>query len=169
VGLRSQLALIGLITLTLPWAGCQYLRETEEALRQGQQTLLLDTGQSLAALLAERPALFPESSEVPGALTLYAHPVEGTPVLDGFADDWVTPGGAEPVAVGGAARLLVGGNARHLYVFLDVTAAGDAAGKRIELAVFSTGVATDLQARSDRVLWLDDHLPALTGQEGTDA
>ncbi len=135
MGLRSQLALIGLITLTLPWAGCQYLRETEEALRQGQQTLLLDTGQSLAALLAERPALFPESSEVPGALTLYAHPVEGTPVLDGFADDWVTPGGAQAVAVGGAARLLVGGNARHLYVFLDVTAAGDAAGKRIELTL----------------------------------
>jgi len=135
VGLRSQLALIGLITLTLPWAGCQYLRETEEALRQGQQTLLLDTGQSLAALLADRPALFPESADVPGALTLYAHPIEGTPVLDGFADDWVTPGGAEPVAVGDAARLLVGGNARHLYVFLDVTAAGDAAGKRIELAL----------------------------------
>jgi len=41
------------------------------------------------------------------------------------------------------------------------------AGKRIELAVFSTGVATDLQARSDRVLWLDDHLPALTGDPGT--
>ncbi|PYZ99460.1 NYN domain-containing protein [Gammaproteobacteria bacterium 2W06] len=40
------------------------------------------------------------------------------------------------------------------------------AGKRIELAVFSTGVATDLQARSDRVLWLDDHLPALTGEDG---
>jgi len=141
VGLRSQLALIGLITLTLPWAGCQYLRETEEALRQGQQTLLLDTGQSLAALLADRPALFPDAAEVPGARTLYAHSIEGTPVLDGFADDWVTPGGAQPVAIaaagdpGDATRLLVGSNARHLYVFLDVTAAGDAAGKQIELSL----------------------------------
>ncbi|MDR9414225.1 MAG: NYN domain-containing protein [Spiribacter sp.] len=36
-------------------------------------------------------------------------------------------------------------------------------GKRIELAVFSTGVATDLQARADRVLWIDDHLKTLTG------
>lgn len=139
MGLRSQLALIGLVTLTLPWAGCQYLRETEEALRQGQQTLLLDTGQSLAALLADRPGLFPDATDVPGARTLYAHPIEGTPVLDGFADDWVMPGGAEPVAVGSAAQLLVGGNARHLYVFLDVTAGGDAAGKRIELTLDATG------------------------------
>jgi dedicated sortase system histidine kinase len=135
VGLRSQLALIGLITLALPWAGCQYLRETEEALRQGQQTMLLDTGRSLAALLAERPTLFPEAADVPGARTLYAHPVAGTPVLDGFADDWIIPGGAEPVAAGPAAALLVGANARHLFVFVDVSATGDAAGKHIDLAL----------------------------------
>ncbi len=135
MGLRSQLALIGLITLALPWAGCQYLRETEEALRQGQQTMLLDTGRSLAALLADRPALFPEAADVPGARTLYAHPVAGTPVLDGFADDWIIPGGAEPVSVGPAAALLTGANARHLFVFVDVSAAGDAAGKYIDLAL----------------------------------
>lgn len=35
-------------------------------------------------------------------------------------------------------------------------------GKGIELAVFSSGVATDLQARADRVLWIDHHLDALT-------
>lgn len=37
-------------------------------------------------------------------------------------------------------------------------------GKDIELAVFSTGVATDLQARADRILWIDEHLSTLTGQ-----
>jgi uncharacterized LabA/DUF88 family protein len=36
-------------------------------------------------------------------------------------------------------------------------------GKGLELAVFSTGVSTDLQARSDRVLWLDEHMDELTG------
>lgn len=36
-------------------------------------------------------------------------------------------------------------------------------GKRIELAVFSAGVSTDLQARSDRVLWIDDHRDDVTG------
>lgn len=35
--------------------------------------------------------------------------------------------------------------------------------KRIELAVFSAGVSTDLQARSDRVLWIDDHMDEVTG------
>ncbi len=29
-------------------------------------------------------------------------------------------------------------------------------GKRIELAVFTKGVSTDLQARADRIYWIDD-------------
>ncbi|MBA1145697.1 NYN domain-containing protein [Ectothiorhodospiraceae bacterium WFHF3C12] len=36
-------------------------------------------------------------------------------------------------------------------------------GKGLELAVFSTGVSTDLQARSERVLWIDEHMEQLTG------
>lgn len=40
------------------------------------------------------------------------------------------------------------------------------AGKGIELAVFSSGVATDLQARADRIVWIDEHLEAVTGQAG---
>ncbi|MEX0384685.1 NYN domain-containing protein [Spiribacter sp. 392] len=40
------------------------------------------------------------------------------------------------------------------------------AGKDLELAVFSTGVSTELQSRAARVLWLDDHVPALTGEAG---
>ncbi len=38
-------------------------------------------------------------------------------------------------------------------------------GKNLELAVFSTGVATDLQARAQRVLWLDEHTSMLTGED----
>lgn len=36
-------------------------------------------------------------------------------------------------------------------------------GKGIELAVFSSGVSTDLQARADRVLWIDDHMDDVVG------
>ncbi|WP_440995115.1 NYN domain-containing protein [Arhodomonas sp. SL1] len=36
-------------------------------------------------------------------------------------------------------------------------------GKGIELAVFSAGVSAELQARSDQVLWLDEHMDELTG------
>lgn len=35
-------------------------------------------------------------------------------------------------------------------------------GKSIELAVFSTGVSTDLQARAERVLWIDEHMDEVT-------
>lgn len=36
-------------------------------------------------------------------------------------------------------------------------------GKGLELAVFSSGVSTDLQARAERILWLDDHMDELVG------
>lgn len=43
-------------------------------------------------------------------------------------------------------------------------------GKGLELAVFSTGVSTELQARADQILWLDEHVSALTGEnEGAEA
>lgn len=134
MGLRTQLALIGLITLTLPWAGCQYLRETEEALRQGQLTMLLTTGESIAALLGDRPSLFPDSAGHSDARTLYAHDIGNTPTLDGFADDWTLPPRAAPLLIGDVMRLLIGRTSQHLYLHMDVTAAGDAEGKRIEIA-----------------------------------
>ena len=40
MNLRRQLLLVSLLTLILPWAGCQFVRETESALREGQQQML---------------------------------------------------------------------------------------------------------------------------------
>ena len=40
MNLRKQLLLVSLLTLILPWAGCEFIRETESALRQGQQQFL---------------------------------------------------------------------------------------------------------------------------------
>ena len=37
MSLRRQLILVSLLLLTLPWAGCQFLREMETALRQGTE------------------------------------------------------------------------------------------------------------------------------------
>jgi hypothetical protein len=39
-------------------------------------------------------------------------------------------------------------------------------GKNLELAVFSSGVSTDLQARAERILWLDEHMDALVTGSG---
>ena len=39
MSLRLKLLLLGLFTLVLPWEGCEYAREMESALRDGEQTL----------------------------------------------------------------------------------------------------------------------------------
>ncbi len=134
MGLRAQLALIALVTLILPWAGCQYLRETEEALREGQQTMLLAAGGSIAALLGDRPSMFPPVDPADTASTLYAHDIRNTPTLDGFADDWTLPLPTEPIRPEDDFAILVGRTAQHLYLLADVVADGDAEGKRIEIA-----------------------------------
>ena len=55
--LRTQLLLVSLLTLALPWAGCQYVREFETALRQSQQNSLADGAGAIAAALEERRSL----------------------------------------------------------------------------------------------------------------
>lgn len=55
--LRRQLLLVSLLLLSLPWAGCQFVREMEAALRHGQEQSLQATAQAVAAVLAERDEL----------------------------------------------------------------------------------------------------------------
>jgi len=63
VSLRRQLLVVALLLLSLPWAGCQFVREMEDALRAGQAQALRATGDSadiadqlLERFLAELPA-----------------------------------------------------------------------------------------------------------------
>ena len=67
--LRRQLLLVCLLTLVLPWAGCQFIRETESALREGQQQMLAGTAQAIAdarrlgrkiGLCGQAPSDYPE-------------------------------------------------------------------------------------------------------------
>ena len=51
--LRRQLLLLSLLLLSLPWAGCQYVREMEGALQSGQEQSLLATTQALATVLRD--------------------------------------------------------------------------------------------------------------------
>ena len=89
--LRSQLVLLSLITLSLPWAGCQYLRHVDAALAQGQMQTLEATGNAIAARLASAPQLItpdPERSGRPPGAQLYLNPLPQPPVLDGYGGDW---------------------------------------------------------------------------------
>ena len=57
--LRRQLLLVSLLTLMLPWAGCEFIRETESALRTSQQTMLSGLARAVADSLAAYPEAFP--------------------------------------------------------------------------------------------------------------
>src|SRR5205807_8674498 len=72
MSLRLKLLLLGLATLILPWGGCQYAREMEAALREGEQSSLQAVSQTIAASLQGRTDLLyreafppPDASEAP--------------------------------------------------------------------------------------------------------
>jgi two-component system, OmpR family, sensor histidine kinase ChvG len=90
--LRRQLILVSLLTLSLPWAGCQYIQEMEGALRQGQVIALSASAQAVADRVGSDAELM--ASLVQPALTvaadnqIYAHPLTAPVILDGYDDDW---------------------------------------------------------------------------------
>jgi len=80
--LRLKLLLLGLATLVLPWAGCQYAREMESALREGEVNSLQAVAQTIAAGLQGRTDLMyreaPPAPAVPDAPGPAAVPGGGT-------------------------------------------------------------------------------------------
>jgi len=88
--LKRQLLFVSLLTLMLPWAGCEFIRETELALRDSQQQMLAGTAQAFADSLSQYREEFPERAESSYRVddSLYGHPLETTPSIDGYFDDW---------------------------------------------------------------------------------
>ncbi|MGB1059450.1 MAG: hypothetical protein CSH49_03570 [Alcanivorax sp.] len=83
MGLRTQLLLVSLTTLLLPWAGCHYVQEMEQALRQNQSQALLQQARLLGQLV-QTADLPPD----PGSAVFYT-PRRYQPVqVDGYDDDW---------------------------------------------------------------------------------
>lgn len=90
MNLKRQLLLVSLLTLVLPWAGYQFIHETESALRVGQQQMLAGTAQAMADSLARYPEEFPRgpSGDETVADQLYGHPLGNQPEVDGYFHDW---------------------------------------------------------------------------------
>lgn len=124
MNLRKQLLLVSLLTLVLPWAGCQFIRETESALREGQQQMLAGTAKAISDSLSQFPDEFLKSRDnlTSAQNQLYGHPLLGAPLLDGYFDDWTTPADAAVSLRGadGAIRYVVGIYRPHLYLHVDV-------------------------------------------------
>ena len=92
MSIRFQLLLVALATLVLPWAGCQYARELETALRVAQENALLASADTIARALSAQPArVFPSADDQAFKSAqgdLYVFPLHGEPLLDGYRDDW---------------------------------------------------------------------------------
>ncbi|WP_193166349.1 ATP-binding protein [Microbulbifer hainanensis] len=168
--LRRQLLLVSLVALALPWAGCQYLRQVDDALAQGQMQALEATASAVAARLASAPQLIapdPERQGRPPGAQLYLNPLPQAPMLDGYGDDWrpwqLKPRELDDADGASLARVTLGRDGDRVYLLLTVAddtpayqdprtgllASGDAVelytgGRHYTLPVASQGVASAL-------------------------
>ncbi|MFQ5983579.1 MAG: histidine kinase dimerization/phospho-acceptor domain-containing protein, partial [Woeseiaceae bacterium] len=117
-----QLLLVSLLTLVLPWAGCQFIRETESALREGQQQMLAGTALAIADSLAQFPDEFSIDAANSRSGELYGHPLASAPLIDGYFDDWsIPPESARTLrGVDGPIRFAIGIRTQHAFLFVDV-------------------------------------------------
>jgi signal transduction histidine kinase len=146
MSLRFKLLLLGLATLVLPWAGCQYAREMESALREAEQNSLLSIAQTIASSLQGRADLLYREATVaqnqeaadtnepapaaarndpkPSPYDLRPILLPAPPFLDGYTDEWPQNKSAWRYFARDARHkfgILTGLYERMLYVLLDVT------------------------------------------------
>ncbi|MEH6570918.1 MAG: ATP-binding protein [Halioglobus sp.] len=93
MSLRRQLLVVSLLLLSLPWAGCQFVREMEGALRHGQEQSLQATTQAVAAVLNNKPQMiYPNLDRLSAPLdertSVYASARQEPVIVDGYADGW---------------------------------------------------------------------------------
>lgn len=126
--IRARLLLLGLTTLALPWAGCQYAREMESSLRTAERQSLLAVASTIAVSLQGRRDLFArgaggvDSAAPPGPHDVEPMALRAAPVLDGGADEWPrAPALQRRYAARGGDTLtvLAGTHERYLYLLLE--------------------------------------------------
>lgn len=129
MNLRRQLMLVAILLLCLPWAGGQFIREMEGAMRHGQEQSLQATAKAVAAVLNQRVALLypnPErlNSRDEEGLSLYAQPTASAINVDGYGDGWEDIEATRfEAANNGEALALLARAVTHqnsLYLLLDV-------------------------------------------------
>jgi dedicated sortase system histidine kinase len=124
VNLRRQLLLVSLLTLMLPWAGCEFIRETEIALRDGQRQMLADTARAVAGSMVQHSEEFPVRDASFGVNDqLYMHRLEARPKIDGYFDDWTLSADSLRSMRGtdGPIRFAVASFAQATYLYIEVT------------------------------------------------
>jgi two-component system, OmpR family, sensor histidine kinase ChvG len=126
VSIRLQLLIVALTTLVLPWAGWQYARELESALRGSQEQSLLASAGTIANALSAQPQRVFRNADARAfdsrSGDLYVHPLTSQPLLDGYREDWATPFDATilPTVSNYRARIQAGATERYLFLYLEV-------------------------------------------------
>ena len=126
MSIRLQLLLIALTTLVLPWAGCQYARDLETALRLSQESSLQAAADTIANALSAQPqrvfgSVGDSAPFDAGQGDLYVFPMHHQPLLDGYREDWNLAAEPTPLAAQGLkARWLGGLTDRYLFLYLEV-------------------------------------------------
>ena len=157
MNLRRQLLLVSLLTLVLPWAGCEFIRETESALRQSQQQMLSGTAKAVAESLERYPEEFPVPPGPGGdpGDQLYGHQLDGAPVIDGYFNDWPLPETSlrQIRGVDGPIHFVAGLHGRYVYLYVAVT------DDRIVYASPATIAVDDGPVYADRVVLVSANPP----------
>lgn len=120
--LRGQLLVLLLATTLLPWAGCQYVRELEDALREGQAQTLRSAAMAMARAVEPAAAAFTAPDTTAGVRgdEFYVHRLTRAPEVDGFDADWPLEDSARQRLADAISWVRVGRTDRHLYLFVSV-------------------------------------------------
>lgn len=125
MGLRSQLLLVSLLLLSLPWAGCEYIRETEATLRQGQLLATRATAQAIAnALSKDEELIYPITTRTAASNPSQQWPIgvaEAPLFSDGYATDWRDLRTSTLSAADARVTVRAASWDRHLFLLITVT------------------------------------------------
>ncbi len=119
--LSRQLFLVSLLTLSLPLAGFQYVRQMDAQLLQTQAEALLDRALSLVFQLQSNPHYFADLLPPPQIGGIQFGDLSDRPLLDGRCEDWSSVTG-ELIwqSAGESARYLAGRVQPDFYLCLQV-------------------------------------------------
>jgi HAMP domain-containing protein len=159
MNLKRQLLLVSLLTLVLPWAGYQFIRETESALRAGQQQMLAGTARAIAESMAQHEDEFPLARERNQSATdsLYGHRIATRPNVDGYFDDWNLSRDALRNMRGadGAIRFAIGLHGEFVYLYVEVL------DKRVIYSTPGTAAVSGSSRYADQVGFVNTSPPYL--------
>jgi len=156
--LKRQLLLVSLLALMLPWSGCEFIRETESALRNGQQQMLAGTARALANSMAQYAEEYPDPilDGQPGE-QLFLHTLTKRPQIDGYVDDWLLDSAALKTIGGtdGPIRMAIASHNHMVYIYVDVS------DRKVVYATAQTRVLDDGPQYADRVTLVSSNPPYL--------